>query len=115
MDNKRSLSSFGRAAALALALLFALGACAALTAPSQGSGGADAQVVELQRRVAALETRVIAQQSQIGALQTGGARAATPQPPTPTPVPPVTGLPVDGASKGATTAKVTLTEYTDFL
>ena len=102
MDRQRTFSGF---TALAVALFFVLGACT-----QSGTTGSEQKVTALETRVAALETRVIAQQSQLGALQTVGARQATP-----TPIPPVAGLPVNGATRGLASARVTLTEYADFL
>lgn len=84
-------------------------------------GGCSAQTADpaLQQRVTAQETRVAALEGKVGAMQTAVAQAA-PKPtgtraPTPAPLPAVAGLPVSGVTKGAAGAKVTITEYSDYL
>ena len=76
------------------------------------------QVAAQETRIAALETRVALPQSTIApARPATGAPNATARPiqPTPTVIPPVAGLVTDSATKGAASAKVTITEYVDYL
>jgi protein-disulfide isomerase len=70
-----------------------------------------------QARVVALETKGAALQLAVQAKPTSGGATVTPKPaqPTPTIIPPVAGLVTEGATKGAATAKVTITEYSDYL
>jgi len=76
------------------------------------------QVAVQATRITLLETRVALAQATVAQPRpaTGVATVApiTPQP-TPTMLPAVAGLVTDGATKGAASAKVTITEYVDYL
>ncbi len=106
-----------------LAIFVVVAALPLLPAACAGSAPGQADAAALAQRLAAQETRTATLQQQVNALGTAVAqqRAAavgTPRPtalPTPTPVPAVTGLPVSGSSKGLASAKVTITEYSDYL
>ncbi len=77
---------------------------AGLQAQAEAQAALGTQVAAQARRVAALETQVVA------AVPT-----ATNTPlPTPTIVPAVAGLVTSGNTKGAASAKVTITEYVDY-
>lgn len=98
---------------LAVFLLGLVG-CAATAGPTTPGTGEDLaslrqQVAAQGMRIAALETRVALPQ------QAAAAQPTTKPAPTPTIVPAVAGLVVDGNTKGAATAKVTITEYIDYL
>ena len=117
-DNRLSL-------VIMIALLVGLSACSggsaaspAATNPSGDLAALKQQVATQETRIAALETRVALPQSTIApARPATGAPTATAKPvqPTPTVIPPVAGLVTDGATKGAASAKVTITEYVDYL
>lgn len=103
-------------------LAAALGLAAALLAGCASQPGASAdpalqqKVTDQEARIAALEGKVNALQS---AVQTAVAQSA-PKPtatraPTPAPLPAVTGLAVSGTTKGSPNAKVTITDYSDYL
>lgn len=98
-------------ALLALAALLGL-----LVVVTSGCQSGDPALAE---RVTAQETRIADLEGKVGAMQTAVAQApraaATPAAPTPAPLPAVTGLTVNGTTKGADTAKVTITEYSDYL
>ena len=69
-------------------------------------------------RIAILETKVAApQRAAAQATPTTGGATVTPRPtqPTPTVIPAIAGLATEGNTKGSATAKVTITEYTDYL
>ena len=103
---------------IALGLGFGLLACAGPSALPTGSGQSD-ELASLRQQVSAQGTRLAALETRVALAPSAGAqvKAATPvpAPPTATIVPPVTGLGVDGTTKGAATAKVTITEWIDFL
>lgn len=97
-------------------LLLALAACTG----SPGGSAADLaalrqQVAAQATKIAALETRAVAPPPAAAAAQP---TAGGPQPtaaPTPAILPPVAGLTTAENTKGAATAKVTITEFTDYL
>jgi len=113
-----------------LALFVVLGLLAGQLGCSGGPG--DPAATSQSGDLAALRQQVAAQATRIAALET---RAALPQPtvaqpkpatgavtatakpiqPTPTVLPPVAGLVTDGTTKGVASAKVTITEYVDYL
>ncbi|MHB1413853.1 MAG: hypothetical protein ACYC1C_01265, partial [Chloroflexota bacterium] len=106
---------------MAVVLLWGLAGCSTGAGPAAAGQTGDLAALQQQvanqgTRIAALETRVAASQPAAGVPKPATA-AATPRPPQPTPtmVPAVSGLPVDGATKGSATAKVTITEYLDYL
>ncbi len=80
--------------------------------------GLQAQAGQGQQAQAALGTQVAAQARRVAALETQVVAAvptATNTPlPTPTIVPAVAGLVTSGNTKGAASAKVTITEYVDY-
>jgi protein-disulfide isomerase len=88
-----------------------LAGCAA-----QPGAGADPA---LQQKVADQEARIAGLEGKVSALQTAvaqaGTRPAATRAPTPAPLPAVTDLPVSGTTKGVADAKVTITEYSDYL
>ena len=76
------------------------------------------QVAAQGTRISALETRVALPQPTAAQVRPAtGVVTATAKPiqPTPTVIPPVAGLVTDGATKGVASAKVTITEYVDYL
>ena len=108
-----------------MVLLFTLTACSGSptlpSAPTNQSSDLAAlkqQVAAQETRIAALETRFALPQPTVApARPATGAATATARPiqPTPTVIPPVAGLVTDGATKGVAGAKVTITEYVDYL
>ena len=118
------------------ALLAALvGGCSEPAAPSQGGPDSTAvaalqqTVVAQQAQLAAQRDQAAAQQVQIAGLRgdvaalqtavaaprsnpTAGPKPAAPA--IPTVIPPVAGIPTSDTTKGVASAKVTLTEYSDF-
>lgn len=108
-----------------MALLFTLTACSGSptlpSAPTNQPSDLAAlkqQVAAQETRIAALETRVAVPQPTVApARPATGAPTATARPvqPTPTVIPPVADLVTDGATKGAASARVTITEYVDYL
>jgi hypothetical protein len=138
------LSANRLALIVALGLLFGLLGCSggpgdpAATSQSGDLAALRQQVAAQETRIATLETRValpqpaVAQATRITILETrvalaqpvvtqpkpttGAATvAAKPIQPTPTGIPPVTGLTTEGTTKGVASAKVTITEYVDYL
>ncbi len=82
----------------------------------------EVKVAALQPVAAAQGTRIVALETKVAGPQSAAAQAqptaSGPTPtfaPTPTIVPPVAGLVESGDTKGLATAKVTITEYTDYL
>ncbi len=98
-----------------LLLLFGLLGCAATVGQSTPTGNAD-DVAALRQQVAAQGTRISALETRVSLPQQAAAAQPTAKPaPTATMVPAVTGMVVDGNTKGPATAKVTITEYLDYL
>jgi protein-disulfide isomerase len=95
-------------------LLVGLLGCAATSgsvAPGQGE-----DIVYLRQQVSAQGTRIAALETRVSLPQQAAAAQPTVKPaPTPTVIPSVAGLVVDGNTKGAASAKVTITEYLDYL
>jgi len=109
----------------AAALVALVAACVVQPAPTPPASNTSNSVESLARTVVAQQTQVASLQKQVVALQTavipqgaGQAGADTAPvariPTIPTLVPPVAGLAVNGTSKGAPQARVTITEYSDF-
>ncbi len=94
-------------------LLLGLIGCAAGGAP--GTPAASDDVASLRQQVAAQGTRISALETRVALPQQAAAQPTAKPAPTPTMVPTVAGLVVDGNTKGPATAKVTITEYIDYL
>ncbi|MDA8219488.1 MAG: hypothetical protein M0Z94_17950 [Dehalococcoidales bacterium] len=101
---------------MAVALLWGLVGCSASAGPA--AAGQTGDLAALQQQVAGQGTRIAALETRVATPQPAGVptTVATPRAqPTATMVPAVSGLPVDGATKGSASAKVTITEYLDYL
>ncbi len=96
---------------LSLLLVGLLGCAAAAASPTPGASD---DLASLRQQVASQGTRIAALETRVSLPQQAAQPTAKPQP-TPTVVPAVTGLVVDGNTKGSATAKVTITEYLDYL
>lgn len=103
--------SLVRLGVLALLLIGLIG-CAA-TAPSTTSTSDD--VASLRQQVAAQGTRISALETRVALPQQAVAQPTAKPAPTATIVPAVAGLVVDANTKGPASAKVTITEYLDYL
>ncbi len=110
----------GRRLAIAVLAAGALAATAAC-APAATPGDASATPASPQPgKLESLSEQVASQATRIAMLETKvglpvPTYTPTPLPPTPTMVPAVEGLVLEGATKGVATAKVTVTEYADYL
>ncbi len=99
---------------LGILALLVVGLLVWATACSSTPGSAD-DVASLRQQVAAQGTRISALETRVTLPQQAAAQPTTKPSPTPTMVPAVAGLVVDGNTKGPATAKVTITEYLDYL
>ncbi len=118
------LAYVGTALIVGLISLLGMLACSGSAAPPASTGQSDdvaglkQEVTTQAQRISALETRVALPQPTASPSQQGAAAPGAPtRPPAPTPtvIPAVVGLATDGAAKGVASAKVTLTEYIDYL
>ena len=94
-------------------LLVGLLGCSATAGPSTPGGAED--LASLRQQVSSQGTRIAALETRVALPQQAAAQPTTRPVPTATVVPPVAGLVVDGSTKGVATAKVTITEYIDYL
>ena len=95
-------------------LLVGLVGCANVGVPATPASQTD-DLAAIRQRVTVQETRIAALETRVALPQPAVANTPKPAAPTATMVPTVAGLAVDGATKGSATAKVTITEYFDFL
>jgi protein-disulfide isomerase len=106
----RWISPLALSAGLAIGVL----ACASGPPASPAAAGQGSDIASLQQQVASQNARIAVLETRVA----GGSAAQVqpkPAPPTPTIVPPVPGIATDGTTKGSATAKVTITEYLDYL
>ncbi len=106
-------------AAVAALLGGLLGGCGISATPPAAPSPSD-DVGPLRQQVASQAARITSLETQVALVQakqaTGGSAVATTTPqPTATIVPAVAGLVTDGTTKGVASAKVTITEYIDYL
>ncbi len=96
---------------LGLLLVGMIGCAATAGSPTPSAD----DVAALRQQVAAQGARISALETRVALPQQAAAQPTVRPAPTATMVPAVTGLVVDGNTKGLATAKVTITEYVDYL
>ena len=115
MERRRLFSS---RLSLVAAAVFLWGLVGCSGGPGPAATNQSGDLAALQQQVAGQGTRIAALETKV-ALPRPAVFTATatprPAPPTPTIVPAVAGLAVGGTTKGVATAKVTITEYLDYL